>query len=313
VTVRTGAGVARLRCSGDRIGGVVLADGTELSARCGVVLCAGAIGSPALLLASGFGPAGDLRAAGIDPVADLPGIGANLHDHPGAGLHYEGPGSGYGLAPALWPRWAMAPLQWALSGRGIFASPTVEGGGFFNARGDAAPPDVQSHFIPFRLPHDGRKYRLKQGYFADVCLCRPASRGALRLSRQGLEIDLGLFRDESDLDTLTAGWLRLRALLAGADLGSHRAPEISPGRAVATEEEARAHIRATAGTAYHPVGTLRMGQDGDAPVTPGLRLRGVDGLWVADASVMPAVTSANTNAPSMMIGHRAGRLIAEAA
>jgi choline dehydrogenase len=312
-TLLTGAEVARLTIRGDRIAGVRLGDGTEIAARKGVVLSAGAIGSPEILLRSGFGPAEDLRAANIDVIRDLPGIGQNLHDHPGAGLHYEGGGSGYGLAPSLWPRWAMAPLQWAVTGRGLFASPTVEGGGFFNARGDGGEPDVQSHFIPFRLGHDGRRYALKQGYFADVCLCRPKSRGALRLTKRGLEIDLGLFADEGDLDTLTAGWLRLRARMVEADLGPHQAPEVAPGPAVQTEDQARAHIRATAGTAYHPVGTLRMGADDAAPVTPELRLRGIDGLHVADASVMPAVTSANTNAPAMMIGYRAGMMISRAA
>ena len=311
VTVLTGREVARIGIAGDRADRVIFADGSEVRAARGIVLSAGSIGSPAILLASGLGPADDLRAAGIDPVADLPGVGANLHDHPGVGLHFMGPGSGYGLDPSLALRWLAAPLGWALRGRGILASPTVEGGAFFAASGDGAP-DIQSHFIPFLLGWDGRKYRRGRGYFADAVVCRPRSRGALRLGRAGLEIDLGLFRDEADLDLLTRGWLRLRALMAEAPFGRHAAPEVYPGPTV-TEETARDHVRTHAGTAYHPVGTLRMGTDLGAPVTPDLALRGVRGLWVADASVMPAVTSANTNAPSMMIGHRAGEIIAAAA
>jgi choline dehydrogenase len=311
VHLLTGRDVKRLHVRNGRARAVEFSDGTVLHARRGVVLSAGSIGSPAILMASGIGPAEDVRAAGIDPVLDAPDVGANLHDHPGAGLFYEGPGSGYGLDPREWWRWAAGPLLWLAAGRGVLASPTVEGGGFFNARGEAgAEPDVQSHFIPFRLPHDGRKYALAQGYFADVCVCRPRSRGSLKLGREGLEIDLGLFRDQTDLDTLAHGWMRLRALMAEADLGPHKAPEVSPGPTVQGEEAARAHIRRTAGTAYHPVGTLRMGADAGAPVTPRLALRGIEGLWVADASVMPAVTSANTNAPSMMIGYRAGAMIA---
>ncbi len=310
VQLLAGWEVTRLRVAAGRVRAVEFADGTVLRARKGVILSAGAIGSPAILLASGIGPAGDLRAAGIDPVLDLPGVGANLHDPPGAGLHFEGPGSGRGLAPGQWAHWAAGPLVWLVAGRGVLASPTVEGGAFLNSGGTAAEPDIQSHFIPFRLPHDGRKHAMAQGYFADACLCRPKSRGALRLGREGLEIDLGLFRDADDLDTLTKGWLRLRRLMAEADFGPRKAPEVAPGDAVATEEEARAHVRRTAGTAYHPVGTLRMGAGEDAPVTPRLALRGIEGLWVADASVMPAVTSANTNAPSIMIGHRAGEMVA---
>ena len=309
-TLRTGAQVTRLVLRGDRACGVELSDGAHLMANRGVILSAGAIGSPAILLASGLGPAGDLRAAGMDPILDLAGIGANLHDHPGAGLHFQGPGSGYGLVPRLAHRWAMAPWQWLVAGTGIFASPTVEGGGFFAAHGNGGEPDIQSHFIPFRLPHDGRRYALAQGYFADACLCRPRSRGALRLGRGGLEIDLGLFADETDLDTLTAGWLRLRDLLQRTDFGPRRAPEVGPGRRITDPEAARDHLRAHAATAYHPVGTLRMGTDTDAPVTARLALRGMRALWVADASIMPAVTSANTNAPSMMIGYRAGEMIA---
>jgi len=312
VQVMTGHQVAKIGMTGNRAGFVVLDDGTQIAAAKGIVLSAGSIGSPEILLKSGIGPADDLKAAGVDVVYAHDGVGANLHDHPGAGMFFEGAGSGYGLVPGLAANWLAAPFQWLFLGRGLFASPTVEGGGFFNAAGDGGEPDVQSHFIPFRLPHDGKRYAPKQGYFADVCVCRPRSRGSLRLTRDGLAIDLGIFNDERDLDLLTTGYMRLRALLAEADLGPHKAPEIVPGASVSSEEQVRVHIRASAGTAYHPVGTLRMGTDDAAPVTPGLALRGVDGLFVADASVMPSVTSANTNAPSMMIGHRAAGLIAAA-
>ncbi|WP_368346261.1 GMC family oxidoreductase [Pelagovum sp. HNIBRBA483] len=311
VQVVQGTQVARLGFTGDRATSVHFIDGSSVTAHKGIVLSAGSIGSPEILLRSGLGPADDLRAAGVDPRADMPGIGANLHDHPGAGIHYQGAGSGYGLTLDQAPQWLSAPFRWALSRRGVFASPTVEGGAFFNARGEDGPPDVQSHFIPFNLSWSGSRYSYGRGYFADVCVCRPQSRGALRLTREGLDIDLGLFQDSRDLDTLTAGWLRLRTLMAEADLGPHKAPEAYPAARVTTEDDARAHIFSHCGTAYHPVGTTRMGDDADAPVTSRLALRGTEGLWVADAGIMPAVTSANTNAPSMMIGHRAGQFIAE--
>jgi len=275
-----------------------------------VVLSAGSLASPAILMRSGFGPTDDLAALGIASRRDAPEIGGNLHDHPGVGLHFEGPGSGYGLEPRQWICWAAAPFVYALSRKGRFASPTVEGSAFFKARGDGGIPDVQTHFIPFHPDWKGRKYSLRAGYFADICLCLPKSRGSLRLgAKDGRIIDLGLFREESDLDKMTAGIERLRLLLDAADFGSHRAPEAHPVPRI-NGSAFTEHIRQNAKTADHPIGTLRMG-NGDAPVTPRLAGRGADYLWVADASVMPAVTSANTNAPCMMIGWKGAEFIAE--
>lgn len=310
VNIVTGAETDRLIWDRDRAVGVRLVDGTELRSHKGVVLCAGSLGSPAILLRSGLGPAEDLKRISIDARVDAPEIGANLHDHPCSGLHFAGPATGYGLEPRQWPNWALAPFSYAFARKGRFASPTVEGGAFFNARGEDARPDVQTHFIPFFLDWQGHRFALRSGYFADVTLCRPQSRGSLRLAsrdpRQAPIIDLGLFCEESDLDTMTAGIGRLRELLQSADFGERRAPEAFPGPQV-SGEELKDHIRLNAGTAYHPVGTLRMG----GPVSSRLRVKGAENLWVADASVMPQVTSANTNAPSMMIGWKGAELIAE--
>jgi len=310
VEILAGQEVDRLIWEGDRATGIRFADGTELKAAKGVVLSAGSLGSPAILMRSGIGLQSHLKEIGIDQRVDAPEIGENLHDHPGVGIHFEAPATGYGLEFAQWPAWALAPFQYALTKSGRLASPTVEGSAFFNARGDGGDPDVQSHFIPFYLDWHGRKYPLKSGYFADICLCRPKSRGRLRLAskdpRQAPVIDLGLFQDESDLGTMTAGVERLRTLLEKADFGSRRAPEAYPGPTV-KGTELKDHIRQHAGTAYHPVGTLRLG----GPVSPRLKVHGTDNLWVADASVMPQVTSANTNAPSMMIGWKGAEFISE--
>lgn len=301
--------VDQIQLEGSRAKTVVLQDGTELHARKGIVLSAGSIGTPEILLRSGIGPADDLKSAGVDVKVDLPGVGQNLHDHPGVGLHFEGPNSGYGVSMSDAPKWAAAPLLWALLGKGVFASPTVEGGAFFSSEGPGGTPDIQSHFIPFHMPTSGSRYQPGQGYFADACLCRPKSRGALRLMKNGLEIDLGVFNDPADLDTLTRGLTRLRALMRDADFGPHKAPEVKPGPET-SDEHLREFIVQNAGTAYHPVGTMQMGQ-GDAPVTNRLEVKDIDGLWAADAAIMPSVTSANTNAPAMMIGYRAARFICE--
>ena len=313
LTVMTGRRVVRLGFSKGRASLVAFDDGTEAAAAKGIVLSAGSIGSPAILLKSGIGPKSDLDAVGIDVVLCLDGVGQNLHDHPGVGLHFAGPNSGYGLTLDQAPAWATAPFRYLFARQGRLTSPTVEGGMFFNARGDSTRPDIQSHVIPFMMGWQGRRFVRGSGYFADVCLCRPRSRGALRLTRAGLSIDLGLLTNPQDLDDMVAGFHRLRSLIANHGFDGHKAAEAYPGPKVTSDSDIATHIRAHGGTAYHPVGTLAMGEGAEAPVTPTCAVKGVDGLWVADASLMPSITSANTNAPSMMIGYRAAEMIARTA
>ncbi|WP_299732472.1 GMC family oxidoreductase N-terminal domain-containing protein [uncultured Tateyamaria sp.] len=305
----TGAEVDRVSFDGTRATGVTLRDGRQIIARAGVVLSAGSIESPMILMRSGIGPADDLRAAGIDVRLDAPGVGANLHDHPGFGLHFAGTGSGYGLTLAQLPLWALSPFQWLLTRSGRLSSNTVEAGAFYSVT-DSETPEIQTHFLPFMMGWKGRAIVWGAGYFADVCLCQPRSRGRLRIGKDRFTplIDLNLFGDARDLDMMVAGVARLRALLAQADFGTRRAPEAFPGPDV-TGDDLRETIRMRAGTAYHPVGTVALGGPLDAQGA----LKGVQNLWVADASVMPRITSANTNAPSMMIGWQIGGFVAAAA
>lgn len=312
LTVLTGVEVERLDVQDNRAVGVVLVDGRRVAARAGVALCAGALESPAVLMRSGLGPAGHLVERGVEPILDAPEIGGNLHDHPAVALHHAGPGSGYGLTPAQAPMWLAAPAAYAIARRGPFASNTVEAGAFLRAGAGDGPPDVQVHFIPFMLGWDGAAIVWgKAGYAADVCVSRPRSRGRLRLAgptaAHGPEIDLGLLTDPQDAALLRAGVKRLRRLLSDAPFGRRRAPEAFPGPSVVDDAALDAFIRARAGTSYHPVGTVRLG----GPITNDLRVRGLDGLWVADASILPAVTSANTNAPAMMIGWRGAEFVAQ--
>ncbi|MBL8580909.1 MAG: GMC family oxidoreductase [Rhizobiaceae bacterium] len=311
LTVLTSRQVDRIAFSKGRASEIVFTDGSTLGARKGIVLSAGSIGSPEILLRSGVGPAADLAAAGIALTARSEQVGLNLHDHPTAGIHYVGDDAGYGATLRQIPLWAKAPFRYLFSGQGPIGSPTVEAGAFFNAREDGGPPDIQVHFIPFMMGWQDRLIVPGSGYFTDVCVCRPRSRGALRLVDGEVEIDLGLLNDPADLELLIAAFRRLRRIMDDAPFGARRGVEAFPGlQAVRTDDDIRRHILATCGTAFHPVGTLRMGTDDEAPVTPRLAVRGVEGLWVADASVMPQVTSANTNAPSMMIGLRAASMIA---
>jgi choline dehydrogenase len=309
----TGVEVDRIDIETHRARRVILVDGTEISAHKGIILSAGSIGSPSILMRSGIGDRSDLSAIGIDVKHDLPQVGRNLHDHPSVGLYFAGPNSGYGLTLGQSLAWAAAPFRYAITGKGRLASPTVEGGAFFNARGTDAVPDVQSHFIPFKLGWTGQRYTYGAGYFADVCLCRPKSRGELRLlsadPRVAPAVDLGILQDPSDLDTLVAGLFRLRKLLAQTDFGSYRAAEVFPAETAQSDDAMRRYVIERCATAYHPVGTAAIG----AVVSPSLNVMGIENLWVADASVMPQVTSANTNAPSMMIGWKAATFITQEA
>ncbi|MEL7026058.1 MAG: GMC family oxidoreductase N-terminal domain-containing protein [Pseudomonadota bacterium] len=314
--VVTAATIDRVECDDGQANRVRLADGRIFQARRGIVVSAGSIGSPAILLRSGIGPGSALKKLGIEVIADLPGVGQNLHDHPAVGLHHQGPKSGYGLTLDQAPAWIASPVHWALRRKGRMTSNFVEAGAFFRAApvgpdGDDRP-DVQTHFIPYMMGYRGRTIIAGSGYFADVCVCRPVSRGALTLASADPQvspnIDLGVLRDEADLAVLVAGLKRLRQILASAPFGDRTAPEVFPGPDVTSDRDLAGYARDRCGTAYHPVGTVRMGAD-DAPLTPGLAVRGIRNLWVADASIMPRITSANTNAPSMMIGHRAAKLI----
>lgn len=311
VDVLTGSNVDKLGFENGKATTVHLVDGRRLTARKGIILSAGAIGSPSILLRSGVGPAADLKALGIALELDAPEVGKNLHDHPSVGVHFAGPKSGYGITLDQALSWIIAPFRYALKRSGRLASPTVEGGAFFASSDKVDAPDVQSHFIPFNLGWTGNRYTLGSGYFADVCLCRPKSRGALRLTSVDPnvmpEIDLGLLTNPADLDSLAAGFKKLRQIMSEADFGPHKAPEVYPASEVTTEDDVRQFVKTHCATAYHPVGTLRMG----GPVRHDLKVTGIENLWVADASVMPSITSANTNAPSMMIGWKAADFIAQ--
>lgn len=306
VTLMTGAEVDHVMLDGLRATGVTLRDGRNLTAGAGVILSAGAIETPMILMRSGLGPGAVLQDHGIKVVRDLPAIGANLHDHPAIGLHFAGPGSGYGLTLTQVPRWALAPFSYALAKRGPLASPTVEACAFFRAMPGRGAPDAQCHFIPFMIGWKGRAITLGAGYFADVTVSRPRSRGTLTLGRDRYDpaIDLNLLADPHDRDVMKHGITRLRDILRAAPLGQHRAPEGHPGVHANLDD----FITQSCATAYHPVGTVALG----TALKPDLSLKGAQNLWVADASIMPNVTSANTNAPSMMIGWRAGDLIADA-
>jgi choline dehydrogenase len=297
LTVETGAQVTGLTFDGDRVTGVTYEqDGTEYEAEASseVVLSAGAINSPQLLLLSGIGPADHLEEHGVDVRVDLPGVGKNLQDHLKVGVVYEQTGGPEGPAPT---------------------SNVVESGGFIRLDDDEPAPDLQFHNAPVYLlehgltpPDDGRSF-----FTIMPTQIRPESTGEVRLASDdpyhSPVIDPNYLAAEGDIDPLVEG-VKLAREIAGSDaLDPYRGEEVHPGPDVTSDEEIAAFVREHTTTVYHPTGTCRMGSDDLAVVDNQLRVHGVSGLRVADASIMPDIVGGNTNAPSIAIGEKAANLI----
>ncbi|MDJ0909070.1 MAG: GMC family oxidoreductase N-terminal domain-containing protein [Woeseiaceae bacterium] len=318
LTIVTDTTVDRIAFDGRRAASVecVGRDGPRsIAVREEVILAAGAIGSPSVLLRSGVGPAAHLASLSIPIVLDLAAVGGNLHDHPAIGMHYGGGDQGYALSFATLLTNAIAPFRYVFGRRGLFASNTVEGGGFAKTLPTLDEPDVQFHVIPARVGHEGSMLTWGRGYYSDVCLLKPRSRGRLGLHSADPEtapaIDLNLLADDIDREAFMRGVRLLRKLLEHPALKTGDAHELVPGPDVTTDEDLVAYVNDRLGTAYHPVGTCRMGAAGDpdAVVDPELKVSGLDNVRVADASVMPDIVAGNTNAPTMMIADKAAEMI----
>lgn len=303
---------SRITLEDRRATGVLLTDGRHLTARREVILSAGAFGSPQLLLLSGIGPEAELRAHGIAVRKDLPGVGQNLQDHLDYTISYTSPGRDVvGLNPRGLMQLAKAGLQWRETGEGLFASPMAEAGAFLRSTPGIDRPDLQLHFVVGIVDDHMRKLHWSDGWSAHVCVLRPESRGSVGLTdsrpTSPPRIDPGFLSAPSDLALLKRGARRMEEILAAPALAPWRGRRLYPhdGSDAALE----ADIRSRADTIYHPVGTCRMGRDPGAVVDPELRVHGIDGLRVVDASVMPRLIGGNTNAPTIMIAERAADLI----
>ena len=315
LSVSTGALVTRLLVEGGRVTGAeYVADGTLTRVGAGqVTLCGGTIGSPQLLMLSGIGPARELEALGIRARLDLPGVGGNLQDH----LDYCTPYKSrrpvtYDFTP-LQSAWV--GLRYLLTRGGPGSSNIAEAGGFAcTPRAGDGRPDVQLHFVPAQLDNHGRNRLPGHGYTLHACALRPASRGRIRLRSADPAdkplIEAAYLSAPGDLATLVEAVRLSRRILAAAPFEPYRGVELFPGEPVRSEAALGAAIRAKAETIYHPAGSCRMGTGPDSVVDPQLRVHGIGGLSVADASVMPTLTSGNTNAPTIMIAEKAAALLA---
>jgi len=320
LTVWTGAQVQRVVIEGGRAVGVavITASGRE-TIRAGreVILSAGVFGSAQLLMLSGVGPAAHLRAHGIDVVADLP-VGDNLHDHMFVPLTYVMKSA---RNRGTTPYFAAGVVREQLRG-GTWMGRTVFGAAGFvrSSRADQIP-DIQLQALPWSYPFPNQdaptrhKVDKRSALTIMATLIYPNSRGALRLASADPTaaplIDPGYLTEAADTEVLLDAMELVRAVMANKLVAGDVAVELSPGSEQAGRSALAKELPNRATSVYHPVGTCRMGIDERAVVDPALRVLGVDGLRVADASIMPSVTGGNTNAPAMMIGeHCAGMMLA---
>ena len=293
-----------------------------LDARAEVILSAGAFNSPQLLMCSGIGPAEQLRRHGIAVVQDAPDVGTNLIDHIDFIINTRVNSSELvGVCLRGIAKMTPALARYFSSRTGMMTSNVAEAGGFIKSDPSLERPDLQLHFCTALVDDHNRKMHWGFGYSLHVCALRPFSRGTVALAsgdaRDAPLIDPRFFSDSRDLDLLVRGTQAMRKILSQAPLASQGGRELYT-RADQSEAELRKTIVEHADTIYHPagadrvvdrVGTCRMGSDARAVVDPQLRVRGVEGLRVVDASVMPTLVGGNTNAPSVMIGERAADFI----
>jgi choline dehydrogenase len=283
-------------------------------ARREVLVCSGAFNTPQLLQLSGIGPAALLQQHGIDLVMDAPGVGNDLQDHMQVRIVMR-------CAQKITlndivnhpVRKAMMALQYAAFRTGPLTIAAGTAGAFFRTDPRLATPDIQVHFLPFSTDKMGEKLHPYSAFSASICQLRPESRGSLRIRSADAavppEIRINYLATEVDRTTNVEGLKILRKILRAPAISNYVVEEIDPGAKVATDEELLAFCRLRGSTIYHPTSTCRMGNDPLAVVDQQLRVRGIEGLRVIDASIMPDLVSGNTNAPVIMIAEKAADMI----
>lgn len=317
LTIITGAQATRILTEGKRATGVAYRKGRkdhQVKANREVLLCGGAFNSPQLLQLSGIGVAADIQRHGIDVVHELPGVGKNLQDHLDFILAYKTKDTdnfGIGLAGTI--GLTKHILKWRKTGNSMIATPFAEGAGFLKTDPSLDRPDIQLHFVISIVDDHARKLHMGHGFSCHVCALRPYSRGEVFLESAdpmaAPGIDPQFLSDPRDLETTIKGAKMTRDILQAPAMKPYRHKELFGVTDGMSDAEWERHIRARADTIYHPVGTCKMGVDDMSVVDPELKVHGMEGLRVIDASVMPTLIGGNTNAPTIMIAERAADMI----
>jgi choline dehydrogenase-like flavoprotein len=314
--VECGVRAQKILFEGRRATGVEVEQGgvaRTFRARREVIVSAGALQSPQILMLSGIGPAEEARRLGLPIVHAAPGVGGNLQDHPDFVFGYALDDLDLvGLSLGGGVRLLREISRYRRERRGMMTSNFAEAGGFLKTRPDLRDPDIQLHFVVALVENHARTLRLGHGYSCHVCLLRPKSRGSLRLRDADPKspplIDPNFLGDPRDVEDMVAGFKLTRSLLDAPDFANLPRRDLYTSE-VRDDDDIRAILRRRVDTVYHPVGTCRMGEDENSVVDSILRVRGVDGLRVVDASVMPTLIGGNTNAPTVMIGEKAADMI----
>ncbi len=286
-------------------------------ARREVILSGGAYNSPQLLLLSGIGPADEITAQGIRSVHDLPGVGKNLSEHPMVSTAFESNLDTSFLDQLRYDRLAMQMMRYAVMRTGNFANQVITANAFVRTRPELDTPNMQLFFGPVKQDAQiwgpGFRRRVAHGFSGTACLLRPESRGHVSLYSgdpgRPPRVVLNFMKERSDREALRQGVRWLRKVYGSPPLDRIIVREANPGAEVQSDEALDAFIRQRVEVGHHPVGTCAMGVNGDAVVDPQLRVRGIEGLRVVDASVMPLVPSGNTYAPTLMVAEKAADMI----
>ena len=316
LTVLTNTPVKKVILDNGRASGVEIVDGRQVNCTREVILSAGAIISPKILLLSGIGDPADLVHHGIKLAHELKGVGKNLQDHAAVGAAMRTKSRvPWGFSWPKMPSFVLDFFKYIFFQHGWFSAQIIESGGFIKSRPNLMRPDIQLVFIPGHRAHPPNMVEIGHGYAAVAVLLRPQSRGAITLASANPQdppvIDPHFFSQEHDLDTLLWGLKECRRLINSTVFDKYHPWETLPGPDVQTDEELKEYIRNWGGTIFHPAGTCKMGNDDLAVVDARLKVHGLEGLRVVDLSVVPTIVGGNTNAPTIMIGEKAADMIKE--
>ena len=317
LTVMTDATVARVVIENGCASGVEILLGSErrrIAARREVVLSGGAVGSPQILLLSGIGNAAELQKLGITVQHHLPAVGENYHDHVAANVQMWTTNSqSYGISLKSLLRGAWNVLEYLLARKGPFASNVFESHAVLRSTAGLDRPDIQVVFQPARRNQNAFPLPLGHGFAISIVLLHPKSRGRLTLASSDPRalplIDPKLLSAPEDFEPLVRGLKLARRIFATPAFAPYHATEFLPGSGVESDEAWRDYVRATAATVHHLAGSCRMGTGDNAVVTPELKVKGIEGLRVADASIFPKLMGGNTNAPVVMVAEKAADMI----